>query len=404
MKVMHVIHGYPPHYMAGSEVYTYNLTRELVRTDEITVFTRIENPFESSYAIFDEEVDGMKIRRVNKPQRDYTLDDKYLDVSIDDAFRAFVDEIEPDLVHVGHLSHLSTNIINIAKEEFGLPILYTIHDFWLFCYRGQMINTSSEVCSSPGNGNCYICARDTFKHGVSKRKVSEYRRHMMRVIDNVDTFLSPSRFLLDFFQMNGVPDSKLVYSKYGFDRTTIHFKMRHYSKDSNVSFGFLGRVIPVKGIKLLLEAFGTVCSENAELLIFGDAGSFERYLGRYANDRVCFEGPFKNWEIGNILDRIDVLVAPSLWYENSPLVIQEAFLAGIPVITSDLGGMSELVDDGVDGFLFEVGNMKALADIMKKFVGDPTILNKLTPSPDKVRSIEDDAGALRKIYRVAVKR
>lgn len=403
MKVMHVIHGYPPYYMAGSEVYTYNLTRELSKTDEISVFTRIENPFEPDYAMFDEELDGIKVRRVNKSKRDYTLEDKYLDGRIDDAFRAYVNEIKPDLVHVGHLSHLSTNIINNAKVEFGLPVLYTIHDFWLFCYRGQMIKTSSEICPSPGNENCYRCARDTFKDGVSKRKVLEYRRHMRRVIDNVDTFLSPSRFLMDFFRMNGVPDSKLVYSKYGFNRTSIHFQKRHYRKDCNVSFGFLGRVIPVKGNKLLLEAFKNVRSDNAELLIFGDVSSYEKYLKRYANDKVCFEGPFKNWEIGNVLDRIDVLVAPSLWYENSPLVIQEAFLAGIPVITTDLGGMSELVDDGVDGFLFKVGNMKALADIMKKITRDPTILNGLSPSPNKVRSIEDDARTLRKLYREAVK-
>jgi len=266
-----------------------------------------------------------------------------------------------------------------------------------------MTTTSSELCPSPRNESCYTCARDTFKDGVSKRKVTEYRKHMRRVIENVDTFFSPSLFLMDFFRMNGVPESKIVYSKYGFDLTGIHYRKRLFKKGSSVTFGFLGRVIPVKGIKLLLEAFGKVASENVDLLIFGDAGSYMKYLERYANEMVHFEGPFKNWEIGKVLDRIDVLVAPSLWYENSPLVIQEAFLAGIPVVTSDIGGMAELVDDGVDGFLFEVGNMKALGDIMKRIAAEPAILNELSPSPDKVRSIEDDAQVLRKIYREAVK-
>ena len=141
MKVLQVIHGYPPYYMAGSEIYTYNLSNELAMTINVYVFTRTENPYEPPYTKYDERIKQVKVRRINKPQRDYTLIDKYQDPKMDDEFRQYMSDIEPDIVHFGHLSHLSTNLINIAKDEFNKLIIYTIHNFWLFCYRGQLVET-----------------------------------------------------------------------------------------------------------------------------------------------------------------------------------------------------------------------------------------------------------------------
>ena len=89
------------------------------------------------------------------------------------------------------------------------------------------------------------------------------------------------------------------------------------------------------------------------------------------------------------MSTIDVLVVPSIWYEVSPLVIQEAFMAGVPVITTNIGGMAELVDDGVNGYKFPLNDWAALKQIMKADYDDPSILNKLSPLPDKVLSIEE---------------
>ncbi len=404
MKILHVIHGYPPYYMAGSEVYTYNLTRELSKYDDISVFTRVENPFEKPYYTFEEINEGIRIRRVNKPQRDYILQDKYLDEKIDTAFLKYAEEIQPDVVHIGHLSHLSTNIVNIAKEELGLPIIYTIHDFWLFCFRGQLVDTSSNMCLSQGYENCLRCAKHLFKDYVGEKDVRNYREHMERVVSNVDVFLSPSKFMKKFFENKGLPPQKVVYSKYGFNREKIRFREKKFHKNSAINFGFLGRIIPVKGVKILLEAFGGIENDSAKLLIFGGTGPLTKYLASYANKNVVFKGGYKNWEIDHVLDQIDVLVVPSLWYENSPLVIQEAFLADVPVITSNIGGMAELVDEGVDGYTFEVGNKEALRDLMKKIVKDPPVLNELKPNRDKVRSIEEDASSVRSLYQEVLKR
>ncbi|KXS44109.1 MAG: Glycosyl transferase group 1 [Methanolobus sp. T82-4] len=396
MRILMVIHGFPPFYMAGSEVYTYNLCQELTKDNEVYVFTRIENPYEASYTYYDEDYHGLKVRRVNKPQRDYTLTDKYLDPEMDVVFEAFLEEIKPDVVHIGHLSHLSTNLPEIARKK-GCPVIYTLHDFWLKCYRGQLIKPDLQICAGPSDENCLDCVKRTFKDKWDIEDVKTYRKHMDDVISQINLLLSPSHFLLDFYKNNGVDDNKLVFSKYGFNKSVILPKKKNYENDSKISFGFMGRVIPVKGIKILLEAFREL--ERSELHIFGSVGGQKIFLEKYVDKNIFFDGSFDNWEINKVLERIDVLVVPSIWYENSPLVIQEAFMAGIPVITSDIGGMAELVENGIDGFTFDTGNKNALKSIMKRIEDDPTILNVLNVSSTKVRSIQDDAAFVQELYR-----
>ncbi|MEA1985744.1 MAG: glycosyltransferase family 4 protein [Euryarchaeota archaeon] len=391
-----VIHGFPPYYMAGSEVYTYNLCQELKKDNEVSVFTRIENPYEDPYTRFDEEYHGLKIHRVNKPQRDYTLTDKYLDPQMDAIFEDLLEETKPDIVHIGHLSHLSTNFPEIAKKK-RCSVVYTLHDFWLKCYRGQLIKPDLQICSAPSDENCLECVRHTFKEKWDIEDVKAYRNHMGGAISHIDRLLSPSKFLMDFYRDNGVDENKLVFSKYGFNKDIIRSKEKTYNSDSKISFGFMGRVIPVKGIKILLEAFRNL--DRSELHIFGSIGGQGTFLERYGTERVFFDGAFDNWEINAVLEKIDVLIVPSIWYENSPLVIQEAFIAGVPVITSNIGGMAELVEDGVEGFTFEVGDKDALKEVMKRIEDDPEILNDLDVSDAKVRSIQDDARFIQQIYR-----
>ena len=222
---------------------------------------------------------------------------------------------------------------------------------------------------------------------------------MKRIIENIDLFLSPSMFLKDFFEKNGVPREKIKFSKYGFHTKLIKYRKKTYSEDSRIKFGYMGRVIPVKGIKTLLDAFTGLHDTETFLLIFGEPGNHRKYLEKYTNENVKFMGSFKNWEMDGVLGQIDVLVAPSLWYENSPLVIQEALLAGIPIITTNLGGMKELVEDGKDGFLFELGDVASLRNIFEKIANNPTILNDLEINPSKVRSIREDAEFVLDIYR-----
>ncbi len=390
MRVLKVIHGFPPDYMAGSEVYSYHLVKELINQNiETFVFTRVENEFDDNYVVYNEEYQNIKIQRINKPKKDYLYEDKFYDEHIDKLFEKYLLEVNPDIVHIGHLSHLSTNIVMIIKK-YNIPIVYTIHDFWLFCVKGQMINQNGEICSNPSVENCTICSN----YMVNRKKVEDSFRHMKIIIDMVDIFISPSQTLKDFFIKQSVRAYKIKYLKYGFDTKKIIYNKKQFTKNSKINFGFMGRIIPTKGIKVLVETFKKLPNET--LSIYGSIGVQKRFL---ETKNIIFKGSYNNDNINEVLQDIDVLIVPSTWYENAPLVIQEAFLAGIPVITSDIGGMKELVEDGKDGFLFKVGDSDALKKVITKIVDDPTILNQLQNARDKVVDIQDDAKEIIKIYK-----
>lgn len=396
-KILKVIHGYPPFYMAGSEVYSFNLCNELKNNNDIFIFTRIENPYAAPYTTSESEENGVSICRVNKPQRDYTFEDKYLDTKIDSIFKSYLSKVNPDIVHIGHLSHLSTGLVTVIKEA-GIPIVFTVHDFWMGCFRGQFVKPDLSICDGCNVENCYTCAAHFFKNWISKGEIESYSTHMKKVLSYVDRFLIPSYTLIDFYKSIGIPEEKLVFSPYGFDKTRIHPPEKKPIKPS-INFGFMGRIIPVKGIHLLLRAFKNTTGK-ATLSIHGGLGSDKVFLeeikGR--DTRIQFRGSYHNVDVEKILHSMDVLVVPSIWPENAPLVIQEAFLAGIPVITSNIGGMAELVENNVNGLTVPVNNEEELTKLLQSVIDEPEQLNRLSPLRSSIRDITDDAEFCEKLY------
>ena len=393
MRILIIIHGYPPFYIAGSEVYTYNLARELAKNNEVFVFHRIEDKSLPLHQCHDTKEEGVNIRYINNYEPDNAVFyDKYLNPVIDDAFREYVKLVKPDVVHIGHLSQLSTQIPIIAKREFGLPVLFTIHDFWMFCHRGQLINPKDwKICPLPNTEQCTNCAAFHYKNPDFPAEMIRQRdEHIKRVIDCIDVFFAPSHTLEKFYLDMGVDKNKVYYSKYGFNFSQIqkHKKQPH----KTITFGFTGRIIHTKGVHLLCEAFSKVIGD-ARLVIWGDAGNEygRKLVAEYSGKNIEFKGRYHNDELQKVLDSFDVLVCPSIWLENAPLVIQEAQAAELPVLVSDRGGMAELVHDGVDGFTFKLGDVDDLRLKMQQIVDNPERLTSLQPPIETVRTIEDDA-------------
>ena len=406
MRILLIIHGYPPYYMAGSEVYTYNLARQLAKTNEVFVFCRFEDKNKPLYSFFDKTSEGVNIRYINNYEPDNaTFYDKYLNPTIDEMFRDYVNIVKPDVVHIGHLSHLSTQIPIIAKREFGLPVLFTIHDFWMFCHRGQLINPENwNICSLPNTEQCTHCAAFHYKNPTfSSSLIKEREQHIKNVIDCIDVFFAPSHTLEKFFIDMGVDKNKVFYSKYGFNISQIkkHSKQLH----KTITFGFTGRIIYTKGVHLLCEAFSKVRGD-AKLVIWGDVNSNygENLVEKYSSKRIEFKGKYHNDNLQQVLDSFDILVCPSIWLENAPLVIQEAQSTELPVLVSDKGGMAELVHDGEDGFTFKLGSKDDLYTKMQDIVDNPQKLLSLKAPIEKVRTIEDDVKFCVKKYNGLLKK
>jgi glycosyltransferase involved in cell wall biosynthesis len=173
-----------------------------------------------------------------------------------------------------------------------------------------------------------------------------------------------------------------------------------------VRFAYIGGILQIKGIHVLIDAFNRLGSAEAQLLIYGHLGFdpvYDKQLqGKATDQRIRFMGAFDHKDVFTVLRGIDVVVMPSLVAENYPLVANEAFMARTPVVASDVGGLNQLIDHGRNGFLFEKGNVGALAGILATIVNDPGMLSKLSDNIAPVKNIVEHAAEIEALYSAAI--
>lgn len=400
MKILQVIHGYPMRYNAGSEVYSQTLSHGLAAAGhEVHVFTREENAFEADFVVRherDRDDARVALHIVNNPRSR----DRYRHEGIDRRFATVLDEVRPDVVHVGHLNHLSTSLVHEAARR-AIPVVYTLHDYWVMCPRGQFMQMHPAegeplwaACDGQEDRKCaercyarYLSgAPDEYEEDLHHWEgwVRRRMRHIREVVDLVDLFIAPARYLLSRYRDEfGMPARKLVYLDYGFDRGRLEGRSR--TPDEPFTFGYIGTHIPAKGIQHLIEAFGQVRGD-ARLRIWGrhrgqDSDALHALANALAGDaarRIEWLPEYRNQNIvRDVFDRVDAIVVPSIWTENSPLVIHEAQQARVPVITADVGGMAEYVAHEVNGLLFKHRDPSSLAAQMQRMSDAPVFARDL---------------------------
>jgi glycosyltransferase involved in cell wall biosynthesis len=171
-----------------------------------------------------------------------------------------------------------------------------------------------------------------------------------------------------------------------------------------VVVGYAGRLTEAKGAHVLVEAAARLEPEvPLEVHIYGDLqqepayGDRLRALARNA-PHVKFRGRFGRDELAEVFSALDVVAVPSLWYENNPLIAQEAFAAGRPVIASDLGGMAEFVEHEVSGWLFPPGDAGALAERLRAVALGPEQIGRMRGGLPRVRTIAEECDTLDALY------
>ena len=400
MKILQVIHGYPMRYNAGSEVYTQSLCQGLAERHEVHVFTREEDPFAPDFRLREErDPDDPRVilHVVNNPRNR----DRYREPGIDRRFAEVLDRLRPDIVHVGHLNHLSTALPFEAARR-SIPVVHTLHDYWLMCPRGQFMQAFPldpenpwAVCDGQEDRKCAErCYARYFGGAPDEREadaaywtgwVGRRMRHVREMAELVDCFIAPARYLLERYRDGfGLPTGKLVHLDYGFDLARLGGR-RERPEGEPFVFGYIGTHIPAKGIQHLIRAFGEV-DGAARLRIWGRPRgqntealrALARALPAEKADRVEWLPEYRNADIvREVFDRVDAIVVPSVWVENSPLVIHEAQQARVPVIAADAGGMAEHVRHGVNGLTFAHRSWRSLAEQMQQFVDDPALARRL---------------------------
>lgn len=437
MRILKIVHSFVPYAFAGTEVYAYGLARELARKNDVFVFFRINDSSRKEYQIDIEDRGGFKACSINNTFKSCgSFDHTYKNPEIDKKLSGFLDEVKPDVAHVHHLLFLSHGLVDELRKR-NIPIVYTIHDYWLLCYRGQLIKDDMSVCSGESISECRECLKyilgvrrySLFIYRLVKKiappfmlnflkrahyffgkrallkKVENFKKSSGNISSKIDLFIAPSVFIKDKLISGGLPAEKVVFSSYGFDTKNFHTFRKNRS--NLVRFGYMGTLLPAKGVDVLISGFKKIKNRDIELLIHGKLFSysgFERFPGLLkkmasGDERIKFKGGYHNDDVARILSDIDILIVPSVWLENSPLVIREAFLSKTPVIVSRIGGIPELVDDGVNGLLFNPGDARDLQEKMEYVINNPGVIETFRNNMPEVKSIEENARELESIYK-----
>ncbi|PIE22464.1 MAG: hypothetical protein CSA62_12065 [Planctomycetota bacterium] len=407
MKIALVSHGFPPDSNAGTEIVTLRLAQSLLaQGHEVLVHTTRKDLTRKDGSIVRGDYEGVPVQRVIRNLFHTSFHTTYEDALCERVFeREVLERFAPDLLHIHHLIHHSAGLAELAKGR-GLPVVMTLHDYWLECPRfGHLRGWDEEICFEVDFERCSRClqafswrqprklrwvagalrllriltrldlqrpfqrlwrrlstARDLRLEGerhltpaLEPRYVTELeeRRRVLfqRLLPNVDRFLCPSDFLRQRMLALGLPESKTQTQLFGVPRPGPGWPGRRPA--ALPRFAYVGAVMPHKGVEILVAAFDLLQQRlgpgRIQLSIHGGWASDPSYgervrdLALECGARVT--GAFLPEQIEEILSEVDVLVVPSLWFENSPVTMHDARVRGIPVLCSDLGAMSELVPE-----------------------------------------------------------
>ncbi|MEM6675088.1 MAG: glycosyltransferase [Planctomycetota bacterium] len=449
VRVLYVVHGFPPDTWAGTEVYTLNLAKEIQRRGHaVTVLARAPaEGDEPEFTLREDEFEGLRVLRMTHRLEHANMTESYRKLGPETAFRRVLADVEPDVVHFQHLIHASIGLVDIARER-GVATVITCHDYWALCSRVQMIRPDGAICPTNMGSGCFLCVKEKgldrvesakrldgrFGAGralaalaetvkglgltpaAAQRRASEYAAIRARESDvpaayaAADLRISPSRFLRQMYLDSGGFDAHtFLFSDNGMRTDHVEALEKTSDPDGRVRFGFVGSLVWYKGGEVLVQAMQRLVErglgERVHLHVYGgfdpDGDPHHAELQELARGApVTFHGRFDNSRLSEVYADIDALVVPSLWYENSPITIHEAYLTETPVLASDRGGMAEFVRDGVDGLLFRLGDADDLAAAMARLVEEEGLLGRLSAADwIPIKTIEENGEEMEARYR-----
>lgn len=357
--------------------------------------------------------------------------------------RKFLQAVRPDVVHLQHTLFLGYDLLREIRSTLpDAAIVYTLHEYAPICFRdGQMVRTfDDEPCTGASPRACHECFPEH-----SPRDFELRRRFIQSHLSLVDAFVAPSRFLRQRYVEWGIPEERILYEDNGRVRPVrVASPTTRRTRDR---IGFFGQVTRFKGLDVLLEAMGLVddtvmgdelvpdgpaplhgdAAEVASIMsallgtplpspgperltprLFVHGANLDLQVGAYrervarlldlVGDRVTMMGSYRPSELPDLMEQVDWVVVPSVWWENAPLVIQEAFTHGRPVICSDIGGMAEKVTDGVNGLHFRTGDPRSLAKVLGRAVSEDGLWERLRSGIAAVHSMDDHVARLTTLY------
>ncbi|NOT31859.1 MAG: glycosyltransferase [Planctomycetes bacterium] len=332
--------------IGGAEVYALTLTRELRQRGHVVGF------FGTSPK---REVDDEHLRVVRRPLYDPLL--LWREPAVRLALQAFVRRLQPELIHVHNVHSLGLDVLE-ALGALGIPTVQSVHDFNMVCPNSWCVRGDGSVCPGGIGAQC-------FQHGCQKNYPFDAEVVLHALLRHralsciVDVSICPSRSLAERMEHHGrkgvvhIPNTIEPIAGSGTDQRQAKELL------------YVGRLTPEKGVDYLLQALPLIREHDPEVhltLVAGGSPSTKvvERVRRIAGVSLFLDVP--RAELGRFYSTATVCVLPSIWCENAPLVALECLAAGLPMVASHIGGLPELVEDGVTGFTFRPRDPVDLAE------------------------------------------
>ena len=394
IRVLHLVHNHPEAHPGGTEIQALRLVQEL----------NADGRVEAHLAAASRQLPhpGTILRR-SRDGRDTLLAggafDRFLLSQRDrrhflTEFARYLTLLNPQAVHLHHLYDLGAELLAVIRRTLpDARILMSLHDFHLICHRdGLMVTGEGALCEAAQPKACATCCP-----GLTAADFQRRYLFLTAHLDLVDRFIAPSLFALQRHAEWGLPHDKLYHlPNIAPDGAPDPMPAEVPEQRRRDRLGYFGNLLPHKGLAVLLRACQMLkrAGHGFTLAVHGDDQHMpEPYRAAIAplldelGEAVTLHGAYAPEEAAELMRGVDWIVAPSVWWENDPLVLQEALAAGRPVIASDIGGMAEAVRRQSLGLLAPEGDADALAATLTRCLAEQDLWQHcraaMRPDPER---------------------
>jgi glycosyltransferase involved in cell wall biosynthesis len=428
MNILMAVHHFPPRHNEGAEqrsLRTALALRARGHSVRVVCVGNPDTPGARGLTWEDREHCGIDVRELFFQRKALPWQAEFDNRLIGEHIREMLTAEHFDLLHL-FSGYLMSGSPLLAARELGVPSVVSLTDFWFLCQRIQMLRSDGTLSTTPIKAaTCARCiAEDSrryrlpaqvapalataFWHKARERtaRVAARMQFLSEALGSAAFVISPSRFLRDMFIESGVNPHQIVFSRQGREFSTIDPALLKKTPSATLRLGYLGQIIPVKGVHVAIDAMAQLRDLPVSLDIYGPTGHDTSYSQRCAataaaNERIKIHGAYERSALTRVLQSLDVLVVPSTWYENSPNVILEALAHKTPVITSNLGGMAELIQHEHNGLVFETGNALDLSRQIRRLLESPELRARLSAEITPVKTVQEEIDEIETLYAQA---
>lgn len=390
MRILYLIHGHEKFSKGGAETAAFSLFHA------VSKLSNCECWILAAFPGINETIQLGHLQSADKQGREYILGAqceyfylKGIDISaIKPAIFRLINEVKPDIIHLQHFVNLGIDVIPLLQTLAPrAKIVVTLHEYLALClHNGQMVTTGSlSLCEEPSPLACSHCFPGTSQNDIFLRL-----SYAMLTLNSVDKLIAPSNFLIDRYRACGLdhPNFQCVENGLPVDAYAASLDELAAATTGQFNrFAYYGQLNQYKGLLILLKAVAILKQKSvSDFLVTINGANLEaqpeefrsqfNHLAKQCGDLVLIAGSYTKDELKSRMLQSDWTIVPSIWWENSPVVIQESFYFRRPVIGSNIGGIAEKIR-GCGGLEFEAGNPMALSKAIETCLGNAELHSSL---------------------------